>query len=93
MSTTLRLYIINKLLSKIVVVESVERFFVMDKVLLFSQKNRFVFYRKNLMPCCMKEIKFFEGPHGGMSINIKCAHCGHKWNICPEAHFIEDIGT
>jgi DNA-directed RNA polymerase subunit RPC12/RpoP len=26
---------------------------------------------------------FFEGPCGGMSVNIKCAHCGSKFNVVP----------
>lgn len=44
---------------------------------------RDLFYFKKTMPCCLKPVKFFEGPHGGLSVNIKCAHCGTRWNICP----------
>ena len=24
--------------------------------------------------------KFYEGPHGGMAINIKCVNCGSEFN-------------
>lgn len=27
--------------------------------------------------------KFLEGPHGGLSVNIKCAKCGARFNIVP----------
>lgn len=27
--------------------------------------------------------KFFEGPHGVLSVNIKCAGCGSRFNVCP----------
>lgn len=27
--------------------------------------------------------EFLEGPHGGMSVNIMCASCGARFNICP----------
>ncbi len=33
-------------------------------------------------PDCGRE-KFLEGPHGGLSVNIKCAGCGAKFNIVP----------
>jgi hypothetical protein len=26
--------------------------------------------------------KFLEGPHGGNCVNIECADCGSKFNIC-----------
>jgi len=50
-----------------------------------------VFYYDRLMPCCGNPIKYYKGPEGGMSINIKCAHCSSTWNICPEARYIELI--
>ncbi len=56
-----------------------------------TQDPEITFFTDKKMPCCGKEIKFHEGPHGGLSTNIKCAHCGQKWNICPEIHFIEKI--
>ena len=33
-------------------------------------------------PDCHEKI-FLKGPEGGMSVNIKCAGCGSKFNICP----------
>ena len=27
--------------------------------------------------------EFLEGPSGGMSVNIMCASCGARFNICP----------
>jgi len=54
---------------------------------------RILFYELGLMPCCRGNMKFFEGPRGGMATNIKCAHCSHKWNITPGfAQYIENIG-
>jgi len=50
-----------------------------------------IYYDHQLMPCCGKSRLYQEGPRGGTSINIKCAHCNQTWNICPEAHFIEKI--
>lgn len=52
---------------------------------------RTIFYEYELMPCCGKSVKYYRGPQGGLSENIKCAHCGQKWNICPTNHFIEKI--
>jgi len=50
-----------------------------------------IFYYHQLMPCCGKTRLYQEGPRGGESLNIKCAHCGQTWNICPDARFIEHI--
>ncbi len=42
--------------------------------------------------------KFYEGPHGGMSVNIKCAGCGHRFNVMGPfgveriSHFVEPNG-
>ena len=43
-------------------------------------------------PDC-KGHEFWEGPHGGLSVNIKCANpkCGSEFNVCPP-YFIERIG-
>ena len=49
-----------------------------------------IFYNLHLMPCCFKHRSFFKGPQGGMCTNIKCYHCGQKWNICPP-FYIEKI--
>jgi hypothetical protein len=48
------------------------------------------FYEDNVMPCCGQK-GYFEGPSGGLSVNIKCAHCERKFNICPQGRFIEEI--
>jgi len=49
------------------------------------------FYEDHVCPDC-KGKEFLEGPHGGASINIKCAKCGSKFNICPDIGYIERIG-
>lgn len=49
-----------------------------------------MFFHNNLMPCCGKPVRFFSGPKGGDSCNIKCFYCGQKWNISPP-FFIEKI--
>jgi len=49
-----------------------------------------MFFIDKIMPCCGKERRFFLGPRGGHCINVKCCHCGQKWNICPP-HYIEKI--
>lgn len=36
----------------------------------------------NLCPDCGGE-GFLEGPSGGMSTNIACATCGHRFNVTP----------
>jgi len=48
------------------------------------------FYGGNVMPCCGNK-GYLEGPRGGLCINIKCAFCGKKFNICQVMHFIEEI--
>lgn len=50
-----------------------------------------IFYRDELMPCCGKPIKVFIGPRVGLFINIRCFHCGTKFNILPGFHFKEKI--
>lgn len=34
-------------------------------------------------PDCKSTAGFFEGPSGGMSVNIMCESCGHEFNFCP----------
>lgn len=36
---------------------------------------------------------FYEGPHGGLSVNIQCANanCGHKFNVTPMVGTAERI--
>lgn len=69
----------TKILYQPYLLQSKERLFLYD-----------VFYFHKLMPCCGKDIKFFNGPRGGECTNIKCFHCGEKWNICPP-FFIQKI--
>jgi len=26
---------------------------------------------------------FYEGPHGGLAVNVKCVNCGSCFNLCP----------
>lgn len=42
-------------------------------------------------PDCRKKTKFLEGPHGGMSVNIKCASCSARFNITPAIGHAERI--
>jgi ribosomal protein S27E len=42
-------------------------------------------------PNCKKKTEFYEGPHGGISINIKCASCGAKFNVTPMIGIAERI--
>ncbi len=64
----------------------------LDKHFKHSKESlELFFYEKNVMPCCMKEAKFFRGPEGGLCQNIKCFHCGHRWNIDEHSRYIEDI--
>lgn len=41
--------------------------------------------------------RFFEGPHGGRSVNVKCARCAACWSCVPGVPFdwqaIEDAGA
>lgn len=50
-----------------------------------------IFFKEGMMPCCGNEISFFEGPSGGCCTNIKCAHCGSKWNMSSMTGTIERI--
>lgn len=56
-----------------------------------DRQNVLLFYDQGTMPCCDKPIKYYPGPKGGDCTNIKCFHCGSKWNICPRARYIERI--
>jgi ribosomal protein S27E len=50
------------------------------------------FYKDKECPSChIKPMVFLEGPHGGACINIECASCGSRFNICPDIGFIERI--
>ena len=39
--------------------------------------------KKGICPDC-GGTEFFEGPHGGLAINIKCANkkCNARFNVC-----------
>ena len=41
-------------------------------------------------PDC-NSVEFYEGPHGGLSVNIKCAGCGSKFNIASPIGWAERI--
>src|SRR5262245_28549474 len=45
---------------------------------------------RNECPDCGKS-GFYEGPQGGLSINIECAHCGHWFNVTPVIGIAERI--
>lgn len=47
---------------------------------------------KGICPECKKKTKFFEGPQGGMSINIQCESCGFWWNVTDILGMAEPIG-
>ena len=40
---------------------------------------------EGMCPDCHKE-DLYEGPHGGMMMNIRCSFCGSKFNI-PDPEF------
>lgn len=40
---------------------------------------------------CGAETCLLEGPHGGLSINVKCEECGAKYNIPPRPWLPEKL--
>lgn len=40
------------------------------------------FLDDGMCPDC-KGDKFYEGPHGGMSVNVMCSGCKSEFNITP----------
>ena len=50
-----------------------------------------MFFKEGKMPCCGKEISFYEGPCGGLNMNIKCANCETEWNMSQMTGTIERI--
>lgn len=38
-------------------------------------------FDKDRCPFCGNESHWLEGPHGGMSVNLKCKHCGTRVNF------------
>ena len=56
-----------------------------------TERAKRLFFKEDTMPCCGKSpAKYYRGPEGGFSTNIKCFYCSEKWNICPP-WFIEKI--
>jgi len=51
-----------------------------DKIEMDDEKVMELFLEHNGCPDCGSE-KFMEGPAGGMSQNVKCAGCGHWFNM------------
>jgi hypothetical protein len=47
-----------------------------------ESKSNLEIVNLGILPCC-GGTEFYEGPHGGMNVNIKCANpaCGQEWNI------------
>jgi hypothetical protein len=41
--------------------------------------------------CGHHPIRLYEGPRGGMSINVFCGDCGQGYNIAPELRWAELI--
>ncbi len=60
-----------------------------------NEELRRIFYESDIEYTCpdCKGHDFKEGPHGGLSVNIKCANpkCGSGFNVCPINKFIERI--
>ena len=55
-----------------------------------DERMKRVFYEDCMMPCCGADY-YMRGPEGGVSLNIKCAMCGAKFNITPLIQEIERI--
>lgn len=50
-------------------------------------------YRALMQRCaeCNKKAFWFQGPQGGMSLNIFCGHCGQGYNVSPPLEYVEKI--
>ena len=42
-------------------------------------------------PDCGNPAEYYEGPSGGMNVNIFCGHCGQGYNIAPAINWAEKI--
>jgi len=60
-----------------------------DKVEMDNKKLMELFLKYNACPDCGSE-SFHEGPSGGMSQNVTCAGCKHRFNLALPV-FIERI--
>ena len=49
--------------------------------------------KMNICPDCLGSDGFFEGPHGGVSVNFKCANpkCGSRFNGLESLEFVDRI--
>ena len=45
-------------------------------------------FLENIMPCCGNPIEIEMGPRGGIMTNIKCVHCGTRFNAYVHNDFI-----
>jgi ribosomal protein S27E len=43
-------------------------------------------------PDCRHHDGFYEGPSGGLSTNIACVNCGHRFNVTPMIGIAERLG-
>lgn len=51
-----------------------------EKIIMDDKQLMETFLKYNACPDCGSE-SFKEGPHGGLSINVKCNGCGHYFNF------------
>lgn len=51
-----------------------------DKLIMDEDKLKDAFLEDKACPDCGSE-SFHEGPSGGMATNVKCAGCGHWFNL------------
>lgn len=56
-----------------------------------NKTMRNLFYKHHICPACYNKADFYEGPCGGMSINITCSNCDAVFNITPITKSIERI--
>jgi len=54
------------------------------------EKMSYTFYTKKKMPCCGSR-KFKEGPSAFPAINIICAKCGSRFNVCSPMKYIAKL--
>ncbi len=49
---------------------------------------------KSQTPKCTRcgSTEFYEGPEGGLAMNIKCVKCGHRFNYVPGIGIVEELG-
>lgn len=47
----------------------------------YDSEKLFKLIQKKCPDCGETPGRFLEGPHGGMSVNIKCENCGSEFNV------------